>query len=162
MEKPSKTPSQRTQLIASVLLLSVPLLLVGGLLLRDHVAKQRQREFAAQMMAMQVADGQRRQQAIIQALEAAAQPAPIASVETARCRADDVAGGDRHPRCRVQPTATAAALTRLQRPVFVAVGVLSPLHRERPHARNAGMPFALSGRARQTSARQMPLQWREP
>lgn len=81
MEKPSNTPSQRTQLIASVLLLSVPLLLVGGLLLRDHVAKQRQREFAAQMMAMQVADGQRRQQAIIQALEATAQPAPIASVE---------------------------------------------------------------------------------
>jgi len=84
MEKPSNTPSQRTQLIASVLLLSVPLLMVGGLLLRDHVAKQRQREFAAQMMAMQVAEGQRRQQAIIQALEAAAQPtpiAPIASVE---------------------------------------------------------------------------------
>ena len=54
------------------------------LLLRDHVAKQRQREFAAQMMAMQVAEGQRRLQAIIQALEAAAQPtpiAPIASVE---------------------------------------------------------------------------------
>jgi hypothetical protein len=72
MEKPSNTPSQRTQLIASVLLLSVPLLMVGGLLLRDHVAKQRQREFAAQMMAMQVAEGQRRQQAIIQALEAAA------------------------------------------------------------------------------------------
>lgn len=30
MEKPSNTPSQRTQLIASVLLLSVPLLLVAG------------------------------------------------------------------------------------------------------------------------------------
>lgn len=81
MPKDSPT-SQRSQLTASLLLLAVPLLLVGGLFLRDHMAKQRQREFAAQMAAMQIDQAQQRQQAVIQALEAAAPLLPAAEAPT--------------------------------------------------------------------------------